>query len=230
MPIYTFSENELKAYTKAVKQLAIIENNFQKVQLLKRKLSNAEKDFEEAKSLNRNFGMFEDCGESYRQELFLSESRLQSLQSELKTAKKILKDSRRNLNIQKETLGKVHQNVEHLLYDHTADFITDQNKHRKTISRFGGDFFLTVHSVVAHKEKRHMKPMTPDEQEILALFKELKKEANNRNLVRVARVNIPDNLDTLKKSIKIFKEGNLLFSKEQTKQLNTMLNPLEKAL
>ena len=72
--------------------------------------------------------------------------------------------------------------------------------------------------------------MTPDEQEILALFKELKKEANNRNLVRVARVNIPDNLDTLKKSIKIFKEGNLLFSKEQTKQLNTMLNPLEKAL
>ncbi len=230
MPTYTFSENELKAYTKAVKQLAIIESNFQKVQLLKRKLFNAEKELDEAKSLDRSFGMFEDCGESYRQELFLAESRFASLQSELKTAKKILKDSRRKLNIQKETLGKVHQNVEHLLHDHTANFITDQNKHRKTISRFGGDFFLTVHSVVAHKEKRHMKPMTPDEQEILTLFKKLKKEANNRNLVRVARVNIPDNVNTLKKSIKVFKEGNLLFSKEQTKQLKTMLEPLEKAL
>jgi len=69
-----------------------------------------------------------------------------------------------------------------------------------------------------------------DEQEILALFKDLKKEANNRNMVRIARVNIPDNVDTLKKSIKVFKEGNLLFSKEQTKQLNILLEPLEKAL
>ena len=230
MPTYIFSENELDAYTKAVKQLAIIENNFQRVQLLKKKLSYEERDFEEAKSLNRSFGMFEDCGESYRQELFLSESRLQSLQSELKTAKKILKDSRRKLSIQKESLGRGQQNVEHLLYDHTANFLTLQNKHRKTISRFGGDFFLTVHAVVANKEKHHRKPMTPDEQEILSLFKTLKKEAENRNFVRVVRVNIPDNKNVLKKSIKFFKVGNLLFSKEQTKQLNTLLEPLEKAL
>lgn len=229
MTTYTFSEKELETYTKAVKQLAVIEVYFEKTQKLKRQVSGAERELKNAKELRNRFGMFEDCGESYREELSMAERSFYSLKSELKIAKKALKEARRSLKKYKEELN-LNKNVENLIKDYTVDLPMIEKKHRKQISRFGGDFFLTVHAVVAHKKKYHMKPMNNEENEILNLFNKFKKTSTNKNFVRYTRVSIADNLDVLKSAISVYKKGELLFSKEQKAYLEKLLQSLEKHL